>query len=171
MTLDGLIIREVRLSDAEQIIMFKRLVAAESEFLISYPEEIEDLVEQRRIITLYLTDRRRIFLVAEYQGKIIGIITLYGSHRKKILHKGELGISVRKPFWGMGVGSALMQECLKIARERGFKKIQLEVMQGNERAMALYKKFGFEVEGIKKNVIFQNGKYYDLVVMGKWLED
>ncbi len=171
MKLDGLVIREVKLSDAEQILMFKRLVAAESDFLISYPDEIEDLMEQRRIITLYTTDKRRIFLVAEYKKRIIGVITLYGSHRRKIMHKGELGISVRKEFWGMGVGSAMMAECLRIAKERGFKKIQLEVMEGNERGMALYKKFGFEVEGVKKNAVYQNGKYHNLFVMGKWLEE
>ncbi|WP_245530547.1 GNAT family N-acetyltransferase [Pseudothermotoga thermarum] len=166
-----MIIREVKLSDAEQILIFKRMVAAESEFLISYPDEVEDLIEQKRIISLYLSDKRRIFLVAEYQGKIIGIITLYGFNKRKILHKGELGISVRKQYWGMGVGSALMEECLKLAKQRGFKKIQLEVVEGNERAIALYKKFGFEVEGIKKKAIYQNGRYYNLIVMGKWLED
>ncbi|MEJ5229982.1 MAG: GNAT family N-acetyltransferase [Pseudothermotoga sp.] len=169
--MEGLIIREVRLSDASQIVNFKRKVSEESKFLLTCPDEVEDLIDQRRMITLYLGDPRRIFLVAEYLGQIVGMITLYGSNRRRIMHKGELGITVRKDFWGKGIGSSLMDKCLTIAKQRDFKKIQLEVMANNERAIQLYKKFGFEVEGIMKKAVYVDGEYIDLVMMGKWLED
>ncbi len=169
--MEGVLIRQVRLSDAAQLVSFKREVSSESKFLLTCPDEVEDIIDQRRMIALYLGDSRRIFLVAEYNNQIIGMITLSGSSRRRIMHKGELGISVRKQFWGKGIGSSLMEECLKIAKQKGFKKIQLEVMSNNNRAMALYKKFGFEVEGVKKKAVFIDNEYVDLVVMGKWLED
>ncbi|MGB9790121.1 GNAT family N-acetyltransferase [Thermotoga caldifontis] len=169
--MEGVTIRWVRLSDAPQLVAFKKAVTSESPFLLTYPDEVEDVFEARRYISIYLTDDRRIFLVAEYQGEIVGMITLAGSSRRKILHKAELGISVRKPYWGKGIGSALISEALRIAKQKGFKKIQLEVMEHNERAIRLYKKFGFEIEGRKKKAICMDGQYFDLLVMGKWLED
>ncbi|KAF2958245.1 GCN5 family acetyltransferase [Thermotoga sp. Ku-13t] len=169
--MEGVTIRWVRLSDAPQLVAFKKAVTSESPFLLTHPDEVEDVFEARRFISIYLTDDRRIFLVAEYQGEIVGMITLAGSSRRKILHKAELGISVRKPYWGKGIGSALISEALRIAKQKGFKKIQLEVMEHNERAIRLYKKFGFEVEGRKKKAICMDGQYFDLLVMGKWLED
>lgn len=169
--MEGVSIRQVNLSDAAQLVLFKKEAANESKFLLTCPDEVEDIVDQRRIITLYLSDPRKIFLVAEYKNQIIGVITLSGSNKRRVMHKGELGITVRKQFWAKGVGSALMEECLKLAKQKGFKKIQLEVMSNNDRAMGLYKKFGFEVEGIKKKAVFVDGEYIDLVMMGKWLEN
>lgn len=169
--MEGLIIRWIRLSDVPQLVAFKKAVTSESPFLITYPDEVEDVFEAKRFISIYLTDDRRIFLVAEHEGQIVGMITLAGSSKRKVLHKAELGISVRKPYWGKGVGSALMREALRIARQKGFKKIQLEVMENNERAIKLYEKFGFEIEGKKKKAICMNGEYVDLLVMGKWLEE
>lgn len=169
--MEGVNIRWVRLSDAPQLVAFKKAVTSESPFLITYPDEVEDVFEAKRFISIYLTDDRRIFLVAEHEGQIIGMITLAGSSKRKVLHKAELGISVRKPYWGKGVGSALMSEALRIAKHKGFKKIQLEVMENNERAIKLYEKFGFEIEGRKKKAICMNGEYVDLLVMGKWLEE
>ncbi|MGJ8454795.1 GNAT family N-acetyltransferase [Pseudothermotoga sp. U03pept] len=169
--MEGLIIREVRLSDAVQIVNFKKMVSQESKFLLTCPDEVEDLIDQRRMITLYLGDPRRIFLVAEYFGEIVGMITLYGSNRRRIVHRGELGITVRRDFWGKGIGTSLMHNCLAIAKQKGFKKIQLEVMANNERAIRLYKKFGFEVEGVMKRAVCVDGEYIDLVMMGRWLGD
>jgi len=167
--MENVIIRPVRLSDSAKLVSFKKAVTSESKFLLTYPDEVESIYDQKRIITLYLSDNRKIFLVAEYMDEIIGVVTLSGSFRRKILHKGELGISVRKPFWGKGIGSALMRECLGVAKERGFKKIQLEVIADNHRAISLYKKFGFEIEGIKKKAVLIDEQYFDLLVMGKWL--
>lgn len=168
--MEGVTIRWVRLSDAPQLVTFKKAVTSESPFLITYPDEVEDVFEAKRFISIYLTDDRRIFLVAEHDGQIVGMITLAGSSKRKVLHKAELGISVRKPYWGKGIGSALMSEALRIAKQKGFKKIQLEVMENNERAIKLYEKFGFEIEGRKKKAIRMNEEYIDLLVMGKWLE-
>lgn len=169
--MEGVLIRQVRLSDAAQLVLFRKETSIESKFLITCSDEVDDINSQRRMITLYLGDLRRIFLVAEYKNQIVGVITLSGSNKRRIMHKGELGITVRKRFWGKGIGSSLMEECLKLAKQRGFKKIQLEVMSNNDRAMALYKKFGFEVEGVKKKAVFIDNEYIDLVMMGRWLED
>jgi len=166
-------IRWVKMSDASAVLNFRRAVCRESRFLITKPDEVGSFAEQRRHIALYLSDPKRIFLIAHWNSEsdIVGIVTLAGFPKRKIAHVAELGISVRKDYWGMGIGSRLMYECLREAKERAFKKIQLEVMVENNRAISLYKKFGFTEEGLKKRSVFDGNTYSDLLLMGLWLGD
>ena len=68
--------------------------------------------------------------------------------RKKIAHRANLGISVLKEFWGLGIGTALMNEAENIARGWGKIQLELEYIEGNSRARALYEKCGFRIAGI-----------------------
>ena len=54
-----------------------------------------------------------------------------------------MGISVLKEFWGLGLGKALMNACIQSAKKAGYKQLELNVVAENERAVALYKSFGF----------------------------
>ena len=46
-------------------------------------------------------------------------------------------------MWGQGVASALTEKILAFAKENGFEQLNLEVRSDNERAIRLYRKFGF----------------------------
>ena len=59
-------------------------------------------------------------------------------------HRGTFAISVRKDFWGQGIGSALTSRVLSFARAHRFEQIDLEVRSDNFRAIHLYQKFGFQ---------------------------
>ena len=75
-------------------------------------------------------------------------------------------MSVLKDFWNNGAGTLLMNQFLDWTRQKGVKKIQLEVLDHNLRAINFYKKFGFKMEGRKtKNILLKDG-YHDLLVMG-----
>ena len=50
-------------------------------------------------------------------------------------------------------------------------KIKLNVFSFNERAKKCYERCGFKVEGVLKQELFRNGKYYDEYVMAMFLED
>ena len=60
-------------------------------------------------------------------------------------------VAVAKDAQGQGIGSMLMKELISRAPELGVAKIFLEVRESNEAALRLYKKFGFEQIGIRKN--------------------
>lgn len=66
---------------------------------------------------------------------------------------GEQGfvtsVSVEERFQGSGIGDALMHHCICRAQEGGFGRIGLEVHVSNERAIALYRRHGFEASGTK----------------------
>ena len=85
-------------------------------------------------------------------------------------HVGELGMSVVKAYWGQGVGSLLLDTLLSWARQTDIvRKINLRVRSDNGRAVALYERKGFVVEGTLTKEMFVDGEYYDLLAMGRSL--
>lgn len=92
---------------------------------------------------LELFYRRRGFcIVAVYDGKIIGNIDVCSETSKDI---PDLSIYIQRKFRGRGIGKRLMKFAIKQCIEFGFKSLVLEVESSNHRAIALYKKCGFEV--------------------------
>ncbi|WP_407339943.1 GNAT family N-acetyltransferase [Dickeya ananatis] len=87
---------------------------------------------------------------------------------KRFSHKVEFGVCVLKAFWGYGVGSNLLKESIDWADKNKIKKITLNVLETNTTAIALYKKFGFEIEGVlRSDKILSDGEYYNTIVMGR----
>lgn len=84
-------------------------------------------------------------------------------------HKVEFGVSVLKEYWGYGIGQNLLKESIHWADSNEIKKITLNVLETNDKAIMLYKKYGFEVEGIlKKDKFLSDGKYYNTLLMGRF---
>jgi RimJ/RimL family protein N-acetyltransferase len=76
-------------------------------------------------------------------------------------------IGILEQFTGKGIGTQLFQMLEAWARSNDIHRLELTVMTHNERAIALYKKMGFEIEGIKKHSLFVNGEYVDEYYMAK----
>ncbi|MCD2345474.1 GNAT family N-acetyltransferase [Clostridium guangxiense] len=71
-----------------------------------------------------------------------------------------------REYWGQGYGTDAMRVLLKfIFQNMNMHKVKLRVFSFNERAIKSYEKCGFKVEGILKDEIFKDGKYYDEVLM------
>ena len=64
-------------------------------------------------------------------------------------------IALLKEFWGLGIGTAMFREMIAIAEGWGVMQLELEVFEGNERALALYRKMGFEIVSHVPNAIKQ----------------
>ena len=108
-------------------------------------------------------------LVAEIDGEIVGSAGMHPvgpSPRRR--HAMVMGISVAKAAQGKGVGTALMQALCDYAdRWAGILRIELSVFPDNARAIALYTKFGFELEGTHRAYAMRNGKYADVLTMAR----
>ena len=87
-------------------------------------------------------------------------------------HYGTIGISVLKEYWGRGIATALLEKLISWFKEKGIKKINLDVFENNEKAIKLYEKFGFKLEGCIEDGIFDGEKYINLLVYGLkiWLK-
>ncbi len=101
--------------------------------------------------------------MAEDAGAIIGHVfvglTSYGVT--------DLGMMVASDERGRGVGSALLAAAIAWARDAGAHKVALQAWPHNEAAIALYRKFGFEHEGVlRRHYRRRNGDLWDAVIMG-----
>jgi RimJ/RimL family protein N-acetyltransferase len=77
-----------------------------------------------------------------------------------------------KNYWGKGYGTDAMEVLLKfIFGQMNIHKVKLNVFSYNERAIKSYKKCGFKVEGVMRQEIFRDGRYYDEIIMGLLKEE
>lgn len=112
-----------------------------------------------------------LFLVCETNGGIVGFSRCEGNLLKRMSHKVEFGVCVLKDFWGYAIGTNLLKETIRWADSNQIKKITLNVLETNEKAKMLYKKYGFEVEGVLKNdKLLSDGNFYNTVIMGRFHE-
>ena len=95
------------------------------------------------------------------KNRIIGSASLKFNPQEALKHKAELGLTVHDAYQNMGIGTALLNHLIDVARMKKLTKIWLQVSADNDRAIYLYKKAGFTVEGklCKESCI--NGRYRD----------
>ncbi|PGK33861.1 GNAT family N-acetyltransferase [Bacillus anthracis] len=162
-------IRSVAETDAEQLSKVRVQIDGETENMDR--EAGEGFIDTKGFQKIIKTDSestKNLFLVAEVQNRIVGFSRCEGANLKRLSHKVEFGVCVLKEFWGYGMGKSLLQQSIHWADENEIKKISLQVLETNEKAIQLYKKLGFEVEGILKNdKKLSDEKYYNTVVMGR----
>lgn len=112
-------------------------------------------------------------LAAELHGEVVGSAGLHPvgiAQRRR--HAMTLGISVAPEAQGQGVGSALMAAICDYADcWVGVLRLELTVYTDNTRALALYRKFGFEVEGTLRGYAMRDGRYADVHAMARFHPD
>ena len=144
-----LLVRNAIASDACALRETTQRTHAETDYLLSYPDEqgTDDEQEARSLAETERSDNE-VELVAVLGGRIVGSagITAVGS-RRKVVHRARFGISVLKDCWGLGIGRALMESCIDCARRAGYTQLELEVVADNQRALSLYRRAGFEEYG------------------------
>ncbi|MDF2628962.1 MAG: putative acetyltransferase [Symbiobacteriaceae bacterium] len=107
-------------------------------------------------------------LCAEVDGKPVGMIGLNWTTRPRVRHVAHVGMMVHDAYQGRGIGRALMQAAVDAADNwLGLIRLELEVWPDNERAVKLYRSFGFAEEGRKRLNAFRDGKYVDSLAMGR----
>ena len=110
-----------------------------------------------------------LLLTAERGGVIVGTSGLHPSTQQiRRRHVAMIGISVAPEAQGTGVGTALMQAMCEYAdRWMGVLRIELTVFVDNAPALALYRRFGFEIEGRLRGYAMRDGRYEDAFTMAR----
>lgn len=107
-------------------------------------------------------------LVAVLDGKVVGQLGLQVCQRPRRRHVAEFGMGVREEFQGQGIGSALLRSALEMADNwLNIRRVELTVYPSNEAAIALYERFGFEVEAELSDYAFQYGSYVNVLAMAR----
>lgn len=144
-----LLVRNAVASDARALRETTQRTHAETDYLLSYPDE-QRVDDEQEACSLAETERsdNEVELVAILDGRIVGSagITAVGG-RRKVVHRARFGISILKEHWGLGIGRVLMESCIDCARRAGYTQLELEVVADNKRALSLYRRPGFEEYG------------------------
>jgi RimJ/RimL family protein N-acetyltransferase len=80
-------------------------------------------------------------------------------------HTGVLGMGIVEGYRGRGIGNALINTTLTAARQRGLKRIELQVRENSLSAVTLFEKSGFVMEGVMRKHAFVDGEYENSVLM------
>ncbi|HIP70062.1 MAG TPA: GNAT family N-acetyltransferase [Anaerolineae bacterium] len=106
--------------------------------------------------------------VAVVDEKVVGIGTLHQSQNLRTRHSAGLGMMVHPNYWGMGIGTQIMEKLLDLADNwLNLVRVDLEVNTDNPTAVHLYEKFGFVIEGTKKMHAFGDGRMADSYFMAR----
>jgi putative acetyltransferase len=158
-----IVIRRAEPADAEGIARtFRSRSTAAGTLQNPYPS-IADWVERlgRDAATNYI-------FVAVVGDEIIGHAGLHGTKNVRRQHAWGVGIGVREDWQGRGVGTRLMETLIDLADNwLGALRLELTVYTSNEAAVALYRKFGFVIEGTHRAYALREGEYTDSHFMAR----
>ena len=170
--MENIVIREMEIDDAEEMISYLNIVGGESDNLMHGPDGFKAPIEavKQRIQASHDADNS-IILIALEGEKIIARAELDGYPGAKLHHNARFSISVRKDYWNMKIGTILMKKIIECAKKMNLHNIELEVVADNKAAIALYHKMGFSDVGVYRNYWFANNVYSDAIVMQKCLND
>jgi len=166
-------IRQARPSDAAQMVAFVHRLCDEPDIDIPMaPGEFAITVEEEAKILQEVADSETsVFLVADAENEIVGVLNCFGEKRKATRHVAELGISIAQKWRGQGIGDAMLAAAIQWAKDtKIIRRIELQVFARNTAAIRLYEKHGFQEEGRRRDAVFRNGEYLDDLVMGLLLE-
>ena len=159
------VIERAQAEDAAALLDYLKIVGSETENLSFGAEGVPLSPEAEQA---YLRAQQESSDNAQYlakvNGEIIGTASLNRKPRR-MSHRGEFGISLKKAWWGCGAASALMEAVLAFAKENGFEQLNLEVRSDNARAIRLYEKYGFRKLCVFPNFFKINGAYIDFDLM------
>jgi putative acetyltransferase len=160
-------VRPARPKDARSFFEMWSAVVAEGRFV--RPDETRQPVRFYRRAFKRSWSPDRADLVAVDGRRIVGHLTVAREDGSVNRHVASLGIAVGESWRGRGVGSALMQEAIRWARQMGVEKLALSVYPDNAAAREMYRRFGFVEEGCLTGHSKKAIGYRDEILMGLWL--
>jgi len=148
------ILRAPEAADAAELIEFLRQATGETDYLLRKPAECDmTLAQETAFIEGLNASETDMMILCEVDGRIAGNCQVSRKKRLKSRHRGEIAIALLQEFWGLGIGTALMQAMIDQADDWGLMQLELEFIEGNARARALYEKMGFRIVALRPDAI------------------
>lgn len=165
--------REARATDAQAFLDFLPSAFSETDFLNYLPGEFAfTLEEEERFVEDRADDPTAILMLVECDGALVGSGGADRSRLRRYAHQVEIGMTVAKACWGLGIGRTILETLIEWGRHQRLRKITLRVFAENERARSLYESCGFVREGLlREDHLRADGTYGDTEVMAKFLAD
>ncbi|MFV0557773.1 MAG: GNAT family N-acetyltransferase [Enterococcus sp.] len=167
------VIRQAVPEDAAELLALTKQIGSETEFLVmdetgmALPEEL--LAQQ---LASFQESPNNLLLVAQVDQQLVGLASVTAAKEWRIAHIGEVGISILRAYWGIGLGSIMMEEVLEWAKQNErLYRLELTVQVRNQRGIALYERFGFVKEAtLSRGARSDAGQFIDVYLMSYLLE-
>lgn len=104
-------------------------------------------------------------MVAKVGNEVVGWCDVQRHTFQSHAHRGTLGMGIVSKYRGQGIGMQLLTATLDVAHKTGMTRIEFNVRADNLRAIALYRKAGFEEEGILHKAVCVDGEFFDALAM------
>lgn len=149
------------------LLEYLKTTAGETRFLLKEPEEIQFTLEgEKGFIADQNASERNMMILGFLDGRHVGNCSLMGNQWLRYRHRASVAIALYQEYTGLGIGTAMLQKIIDVAKAQGLEQLELEVVADNERALALYRKLGFEVCGtMPRNMKYKDGTYADMLFM------
>jgi RimJ/RimL family protein N-acetyltransferase len=159
-------IRPARPYDAAALLELKRQLDRETAFMMYEPGERDSAVQD---LAAELAGLGRcansVVLLAERADQVIGYVQLTGGTLRRSRATAYLAIGVLNHAAGRGTGTELLRQAQAWAAARGLHRLELTVMAHNTRAIRLYERTGFTVEGRRSECLLVDGQFIDELTM------
>jgi RimJ/RimL family protein N-acetyltransferase len=163
-----IIIRPIQPGDAEAFLDLRLTLDAETKFMLLEPGERRQSIESvHATLEAMLASDSGAIIVAEQNGRLIGYISAEQGAYRRNRHCAYIVTGIRQAFVGKGIGQRLFFALDAWACEAGVTRLELTVMTHNTRALHLYEKVGFEIEGTRRKALMVDGQPVDEYYMGR----
>ena len=150
------LVRSPRDEDIPGMLEYLYVSAGETEFILRYPEECGKYTPEgeKALFDRVNASDREAMLVCLVEDKVAGNCQIMWTQGMKTRHRASVAIALLKEYWNQGIGTRLFQEMIRIAEEQEhILQMELDFVEGNTRARALYEKMGFRITGVRPNAI------------------
>lgn len=150
------LIRSPKEEDIQGMLDYLYQSAEETEFVLRYPEECSryTVEGEKELFERVNRSKTEAMLVCIVEGKVAGNCQITWNSSIKTRHRARVAIALLKDYWNQGIGTRLFQELIRIAENNeNILQMELEFIEGNSRARALYEKMGFRITGIGVNAV------------------
>lgn len=150
------LIRSPKDEDIQGMLDYLYISAGETDFILRYPEECTRYTfeGEKQLFDRTNASENEAMLVCIVEGKVAGNCQIAWSNKMKTRHRAGVAIALLKDYWNQGIGTRMFQEMIAIAEENEqILQMELEFVEGNSRARALYEKMGFRITGVRPNAI------------------
>jgi len=161
------VIRRTVAGDAEQLLDLRRALFLETSLMLWEPAEFASVTVAQEAASLERLGSRTnsLQLIALVEESPIGFLAAMGGERNRLKHSALIALGVLRQYWSHGIASRMLSKVVAWAPSSGVKRLELTVHTTNHRAIALYQRFGFEVEGTRRCSLLVDGEFTDEYLM------
>ncbi len=136
---------EFKLNKAQEFELSRHLFSCDKDFVPPLSKKVDINIYSKKII------KSAIRFEAWSQDMLIGCLAMYADYQNNLAY--ITNVSVLKSYWGLGIASRLLSQCVEFCKKCNLKQVSLEVNLHNLAAIHLYEKFNFVQNSSKNDTI------------------